>query len=433
MRICVIAVFASSFLLAADDPQLALILKAQSEFERVELAPVPELRDTISCTQTQAAVLPLAPPEEQSMVRYRKGFCTLAGAVITHNASEFTQAAAEFDKAIEAWPARSQGRGKKLPPEPVPPVLRTLGAVGRLQAASSSMAAGPAPEGLDAVLEQSGKDLLSSTEQPCAANVMQAARCTAFQETGRQWLGWLALRRNDLTEAARDFTGSAGSGWSEWVAGRRAFQDGNYKEAASQYRQAVNLARRGPAESLVGRLAPTPNVPAELIELGGAQLLAGDSNGAIATLDEAVKASPSNARALFLRARAKETAGQAEAALADYNLASRAAFAGAKDLASGEAHLYRGILLFRRKDYPHAEDEFASALNFEIPGGLRADAVAWRHLAAVATGSCDASRQYLERSLSAASPYFPKAEARTLISACPATISGNAAQGIGPN
>ena len=131
-----------------------------------------------------------------------------------------------------------------------------------------------------------------------------------------------------------------------------------------------------------------------------------------------VRVAPESARALYLRACAHEIAGQAEAALADYNLASRTAFAKAADLASGEAHLYRGILLYRRKEYSHAEDEFSSALNFEIPGGLRADAVAWRHLAAVAGGSCDASRQRLEQSLAAASPYFPKAEARTLMGSC---------------
>ena len=106
---------------------------------------------------------------------------------------------------------------------------------------------------------------------------------------------------------------------------------------------------------------------------------------------------PSNPHALFLRARAKELAGRKDEALADYNLASRTAFAAAQDLASGEAHLYRGIVLYRRKDYARAEDEFASALNFEMTGALRPDARAWRHLAAVAGGSCGSARAVLER------------------------------------
>ncbi|MEI9970764.1 MAG: hypothetical protein WDO73_01230 [Ignavibacteriota bacterium] len=105
--------------------------------------------------------------------------------------------------------------------------------------------------------------------------------------------------------------------------------------------------------------------------------------------------------------------------MADYNLASRAAFADANDLASGEAHLYRGILLYRRKDFGKAEEEFSSALNFEIAAILRPDATAWRHLSAVASGACGASRQLLEKSLSSVSPYFPKAEAEALAAGCP--------------
>ena len=113
-----------------------------------------------------------------------------------------------------------------------------------------------------------------------------------------------------------------------------------------------------------------------------------------------------------------------EAALADYSLASRTALADAQDLSSGEAHLYRGVLLYRRKDYSHAEDEFSSALNFDISTTLRPDAEAWRHMAAVAAGSCGSSRAALEESLTQVTPYFPKDEARALAAACPLGGSG---------
>ena len=114
----------------------------------------------------------------------------------------------------------------------------------------------------------------------------------------------------------------------------------------------------------------------------------------------------------------RNSPGRKDEALADYNLASRTAFAAAQDLASGEAHLYRGIVLYRRKDYARAEDEFASALNFEMTGALRPDARAWRHLAAVAGGSCGSARQSLNLALPAVSPFFPRDEARSLASAC---------------
>ena len=73
----------------------------------------------------------------------------------------------------------------------------------------------------------------------------------------------------------------------------------------------------------------------------------------------AVKDETPDARSLYLRARAKELAGQPEAAHADYNMASRTAFATG-GAASGEAHLYRGILFYRRSDFAHAEDEGSS-------------------------------------------------------------------------
>ena len=253
---------------------------------------------------------------------------------------------------------------------------------------------------------------------------MTVAFCQSAVEMGRRWLGWMALQREDLGEAERDFTNAAGTGWREWVAGRKAFVSGNYREAAAQYRKAVDLSPKDEPASFAERLGPPWNYPSRLTDLGAAQVLAGDTAAAIATLDTAAKAQPENARVLYLRARAKELAGQMEPALADYNLASRTAYAAARDLASGEAHLYRGILLYRRKDYSHAEDEFASALNFEIPASLRPDAVAWRHLAAVAAGSCEASRQNLERSLTATSPFFPKDEARKISAACPTTTAG---------
>ena len=403
MRLWLLLACSIAALPAADDQRFTLSLQAQSRFERVERSPAPDLGDTIACTQAQAALFPVALPEELALIHYRKGVCTLAGAGITRSAAEFADAAAEFDKAVEAWLARSRAPGKKAPPEPLPSGLRVLAAIARL--------------------ETGAHPTLSLDPPGCSSSLMSPGFCTALTETARQWLGWLALDRNDLDGAARDFSGSAGTGWAEWVAGRQAFQAGQYQEAARQFRQAVDLARQGPSASPLGRVSPRPDVASELIELGGAQLLAGDGRAAIASLDEAVKAAPQSARALFLRARARETAGQGEAALADYNLASRTAFANAANLESGEAHLYRGILLYRRKDFTHAENEFASALNFEIPGGLRADAVAWRHLAAVASGSCDASREYLERSLDAASPYFPKAEARRLMGACPTSAS----------
>jgi tetratricopeptide (TPR) repeat protein len=509
MRLFALLVLVSTPVVAADELRLALDLKAQAEFDRVDLAGVARLEDAGACVQSQAAALAVAPPADTALLHYRKGFCLLAGAAITHRAEEYSAAAGELEKAIEGWPARLPSAGsKKRVIEPVSSGLRVLATIARLEAgldaagsgtagagaagpgaagagaagpgaaasgtagsgaaglgaaasgatgsgtaglgaAGSSTAgsraaapgaagmgaaasgaagadtAGPGPAGPDAAhLARARIDLAAAAATPiCASDVMPVASCLQVVQKGRDWLGWMALKGSDLREAARDFAGSTG-GWVDWVAGRQAFVEGRYQPAAERYRAAIarwEIDRRESPPNILQSLSPRPDWAEALADLGGAQLLAGELAAAIATLDRAAHQDGSRARPLYLRARAKEAAGDPAGALTDYNLASRTAFASAKDLASGEAHFYRGIVLYRRKDWARAEDEFSSALNFEIPAALHADAQAWRHLAAVAGGSCAASREYLERSLEAVSPYFPKAEARAMAASCPAT------------
>jgi len=407
-----IAVISVGKLVAADDQLLALILRGQSDFDRVELAPIPPLTDTTACVQSQAALLPVAAREELPLIHYRKGYCILAGAAISHNSSEFNEAAAEFEKAIEVWPARALAKNK--PPEPVSAALPVLASIARLKAGEDA-----------ASLERSRSDISAALANPsCSGTVIPVSVCNAVLQVGGYWLGWMALRRDDLEEAAQDWTNASGSGWPAWIAGRKAFSSRDYKQAAARYAEAIEVwkrARQVSAPAMTTRLSPQPEMGLALMELGSAQLLAGNAPKAIESLDTAIKAMPGNPRAYFLRARARELAGQAAASLADYNLASRAAFANAENLGSGEAHLYRGMLLFRRTDFAQAEEEFSSALNFDIPQNLRPDALAWRHLAAVAAGGCGASRELLDRSLASVSPYFPKSEARTMAAGCPAT------------
>ena len=352
-----------------------MLAAAQVAFERVERTAAPPLADSSACAQTQAAMLAVALPGEESELHYRKGFCELAAAAVTRAPSAFTDAATELDLAgasMLAWLARRAGH----------------------------------------LTDQATWNVPDSCPRSCEPLIPVA----------KLWRGWTALNAGDIWMAATQFAALPGSGWSPYVAALKAYQSGHYSESVARYRQALDIwtfDKQQANPPLALRLSPPEDIPQLLAELGGAQVLMGDAPGAISTLDRALQASP-KARGYFLRARAKELAGQSDAALADYNLASRAAFADANDLASGEAHLYRGILLYRRKDYIKAEEEFASALNFEIPPTLRPDASAWRHLSAVASGFCGASRQYLEKLLPSVSPYFPKAEAEAAVHGCPA-------------
>lgn len=413
MRIGVLILLAVSAGFAADEVQLALTLKAETDYDRVQLSANPQLHDTSACIQSQAALLPVAPRTEIPLVHFRKGFCTLLGATITHQAADFNAAAAEFDASVQSWAGRIEKPPKGILVEPPSSALPVLAAIARLES-------NPAGDSLS----KAGSAIQTALARPdCPASVMPAKECQEILQIGRQWLGWIALRGNHLEEAASQFQTS---GWPQWVAGKQAFEKRDYRRAAEQYRLAIQAWNAETSPTLAVRLGPQPDLGLALSDLGGAQLLAGDTAGAIATLDSAIKRDPDHAWSFYLRARAKEAAGQPDAALADYNFASRTAFAGAHELVSGDAHLYRGILLYRRKDFSHAEDEFSSALNFEISPNLRADAAAWRHLAAVAEGSCGIARDQLQKSLAAASPFFPAQEAQAMMTACPTTAAAGA-------
>lgn len=405
MRVCAFALAGATFLFAADDAQLALALKAQATFDRVELPATPTLRDAQVCVQSQAGLLPVTVPEEMALAHYRKGYCTLAAAALTGDKSGYADAAGEFELAIASWPQRLGKAAKKSPPEPVSSGLRVLAAISHLRAG----------------VENSAQSEIAAAVQAavCNSSVMQTDICRQVVETGREWLGWMALRSDNLGEASSYFAGAAATGWPTWLDGRKAFDSRRYAEAAARYSEAITVWKaRWQTPSFLQGLGPAPDMAIALADLGGAQLLAGSTKSALATLDAAIKASPAEARPLFLRGRAHELAGQLDEALGDYNLASRNAFSHAQERTSGDAHLYRGIVLYRRRDFGRAENEFASALNFDISAAMRPDTMAWRQLAAVAGGSCGPAREYLERLLPAVSPYFPLEEARSMAAGC---------------
>jgi tetratricopeptide (TPR) repeat protein len=386
-------------LFAADPRQLTLALQAEAEFTRVEQSALPDGAAAASCEQAQAAWLAWISISEKPLAYYRKGYCALAG-------GGFKRGAAEFERAIESWP-ESFKPAKGQATEPVSSALRALVWIAHLNAGV---------EGSE--LSRAENELAMAVEtHNCTGGVMPAMTCEQTLQSAREWLGWIGLERGDLYQAAKYF--NASGAWSRWVAAEQAFRGRDYSAASAEYAHAVEswqTAWNG-APPLAQRLRPSMPRGRALEAFGAARLLAGSAPAAVQTLDEAVRLNPSNPRPIFLRARAKELAGDAQAAIADYVLASRVAFA-ASESDSGEAHLYRGIALYRRNEPARAEDEFANALNFEISAALRPDASAWRHLAAVTSGSCGSEREELERAAAAASPYFPRPEAHAALAAC---------------
>jgi tetratricopeptide (TPR) repeat protein len=403
MRPILLLVLTSLAARAADENLLALAIRAQTDFDRVELSTTPSLPETLACVQSQAMILPVTRPVELSLVYYRKGYCELMGATIGKDRAGYRDAAHDFEKAIEAWPDRMK-RGLAIPP--VSSGLRVLADTAHLLGDGNSD-------------PRVSHDLEEAAGRPeCSATDMPASRCEALVAVGRLWLGWIAGREGRLADAARWFEPFGDTGWPALAAGRQAMAAHHFPQAVAAFQQAVDRFARPPAPGLAAAIGPKPDRADAYFRLGSARFETKEYAAAIKDLDEAVKLRPENARAVFVRARAKEKLGQS--GISDLELASRTAFANdSVPGAGGQAHLYRGIALYRKKDFARAEQEFSSALNFDS-GPAREDAAAWRHMAAVAEGACGPSAALLEQSLDRASTYFPRDEAEMLLKRCPA-------------
>jgi tetratricopeptide (TPR) repeat protein len=407
MRIFVLIVAFAAPLLGLDERKLALETVARADFDRVRALSAPDLVRTTACLQSQAMLLSIATPEETPVIAFRKAYCTLAHAVATEDRASYGQAAEVFDDAIADSQAAS---ARQKLPSAVPSTWRILASVARLNG-------GAATESQEQALAR------AVDTSDCEASALETDFCRSVHQIGSAWLGYSALERGDAQAAQRRFAASDAPGWPDWVSGVLEVGRGNYTQAAADYGRAIASWRDAAARSLTRELLPKAGMGAMLTDWGGAQLLAGGPSRAIAALDAAIKAGPNTPRAFYLRAIAKERAGRGEAAAEDYDLASRAAFARSGDASAAEANFYRGILLYRRKEFLRAEQEFSTAINTAVPQDLQADARAWRHLSAVAGGACGASREALERALASVSAYFPKQEALATFSACPVTAA----------
>ncbi|MEO7653048.1 MAG: hypothetical protein ABIZ80_21515, partial [Bryobacteraceae bacterium] len=113
----------SRFPVQAQPP--GLVAKAKTNFEAVDRAPRPALKDILACEQSQAALLPAARPEVRYLVHYRKAYCELFGAALWDDAPRFQLAAHGFAEAIANWPRKAAAR--------IPSGLRAFMYIARLE------------------------------------------------------------------------------------------------------------------------------------------------------------------------------------------------------------------------------------------------------------------------------------------------------------
>src|SRR5262249_9097307 len=134
--------------------------------------------------------------------------------------------------------------------------------------------------------------------------------------------------------------------------------------------------------------------------------------------DAAIKISPKNSYAIFLRARSKEALRLSQPALDDYALAAQTARANSDQSWSvGLAYYQRGLLFYQQKDYTRAETEFSTAPGARLTATRPADVTAWRAMTVAAGGACQ-SLDGLASAAKAASNEFPKAQAEAVIFEC---------------
>ncbi|HEX3878028.1 MAG TPA: hypothetical protein VHW24_13640 [Bryobacteraceae bacterium] len=417
MRIILLTFLVAIPLHAADELKAPLQSAADAAFQRVVTAPVPNLDTAVKCMQAEAMLFAVAAPEETPLVAFRRAYCTLDNAAAAHDSAAFETAAEAFDDAI----ANAQGASaKQKSSQSLAPVNREAPSAWRVLAAVARLNGG-------ASLESQEKNLEAAVDgmgyPDCQSYAGTPNFCQGVKQLGSAWLGRIALSKDDLTTAARRFDSSDAKPWKDFVAGVQSFERRNYSDAVEREQRAIIDWRATQQQSLLERISPQPSMTDALTDWGGAQLASGNTSAALTNLDAAIKLDGANGRALYLRGVAKQRSGRSDAAADDFNLASRAALAKASDTGSAEAHFYRGVALFARKEFARAEDEFSSAMNTDSESRWQADARAWRLLAAVNAGACGASRESLLKALAGVSPFFPRNDATASAGACPTTAA----------
>lgn len=386
----------------------APVLKARQDFDKVDLSARPSLQDALVCAQSQTPALAATRSDQHFEIFYRRAYCELFAGIAGGESAQFQAAARDFTQAGAAWPPKSR--------DEIPAGLRVLVWVARLEQGRTAANYPDANRELEAAITG------VSWERLCPPSpVMNQAFCKSLVETGRAWLGWLSYRVQNLEGAATVLAPIRQSPWALWVAGRQAQRLDRTPEAADNYAKALAAwaaAEKSPNPDLIAQLGPKPDLAAMYYELGLANFAVTRHDLAITAFDQAVSRAPSNSHAVFVRARAKEALGLDTPALADYKLAAENA-KSSNDLTwpVGEAHYYRGVLLYRKKDYAGAGAEFSSAEGAKLLDIPQADVTAWRGLAEVAGGACQ-SGERLDSSLRVASVRFPKDEADALVMNC---------------
>jgi tetratricopeptide (TPR) repeat protein len=385
----------------ASQQGLGFAQKAQQDFDRVDSAPIPSIQDALACSQSHQALLATPLVEQRFLAHYRKGYCELFAGVLLHDSGQFRSAATEFGQSIADWPPRLRAIN--------PQGVRILAAIARLEGGRNAGAG-------TAELEQA----MGAGECP-RTPVMNDEFCHAVVDTGRTWLAWLNWQKGQMDEAARWVRPLQDTPWGLWMAGEEAQRQKKHAEGLAAFEKAIkgwSAAEASANPDVITLLGPKPDLGRLSLQVGQTLMDLEKWEAAISSFDATLKSDRNNSQALYLRAQAKEKLGLIEPALTDYGTA--AAAARANDDTSwryGEAYFRRGLLYYRARKYDLAQSEFSTAQSGK-PGSVNPNTLtAWRVMAEVAGGACEAA-DGLATAARAAADDFPKPEATALVMSC---------------
>ncbi len=348
---------------------------ARQAFEKIEaVSGIPRAEDIGVCMQTQQDALKAASTSERALLLARSSYCQFLRAALSATPVDLKGAALAL--------TRARGEGKN---DSAPLLLVTAGIAG-LKSNPSAAPDAPAIQNLTALLP---------TLNCLNAGFAGVKTCNGLQRAGYLWVGWSALANNRRADAETAFRHGESAAWISCIAGKAALETNRWQDAALAFTSAAS-AWSG-AMSFSDWLGPQLP-PGELAgDVAWSRAMSGDTQAALAPLNAALAARPTDARLLFLRARMRESIPDLEAAI--------------KNAPPNDAHFYRGVLQVRQHQYVAAALEFDAA-------PPRPDLEAWRSLTRAATGQCAQDAGAMDQLAASASPLFPKKEYQAEVLQC---------------
>jgi tetratricopeptide (TPR) repeat protein len=353
-------------------------IAAKEAFEELESQPAPQADALYQCAVTQLGVIRNG-RSQRALALPRDAYCRFLLSLVAADKDALQKAPDLLRKA--------QGDGRNH----MAPLLEILAILARLQNGTGDVS----------VLAVA----IPRVNCPQVEFVNERT-CTYILNAARIWSGHSDLIANRLEPAKKILVAAGDSGWIAWSSGLAFLGEREWRPAAASLSQAAKQwSASAGSSNLTELLSPAHDLPAVLANLGYAQFMDNNLEAALAALDGAIAARPTDANSLYLRARIRETLGLSGPAMSDLEAAAKA----------DPTHFMEGVLLCRQGKNKEAAEAFEKAPD------TAPDLAAWKLLAQ----GCDAPADRLAAAAGTASRLFPQQEASRMALDCRLRAAAN--------